>query len=282
MSTARAQLAERLRALRRGTGLSGNQLAQRLGWAQPRVSRLETGKQLPTEDDLAAWGEAVGADASVIEELRELRARATAEYATWKDSFRVARATGKQASILEIEARATRIGEFQPALVPGLLQTAAYAREMLSLPCGPLRFGSDQDDLEGMIAKRMERQRILYDPHKQVQLVMLEAALRARVCSTDTLAGQLDRLIAVAGLASVELGIIPFEADLPVWPIASFMIYDRDLVVAETITGEQRLSDPNEVAAYDEFFGLLRNNAASGQDAVTVIQRALAEVRSER
>ncbi len=61
-----------------------------------------------------------------------------------------------------------------------------------------------------MVAKRMQRQQVLYQPATRVQVVMLEGALRARVVSVPTLVGQLDRLLAVIGLPTLELGIIPF------------------------------------------------------------------------
>jgi len=54
-----------------------------------------------------------------------------------------------------------------------------------------------------MVAKRLQRQQVLYQHGKQVTVVMLEGALRARVVSAPTLAGQLDRLMAVSGLASL-------------------------------------------------------------------------------
>jgi len=127
--------------------------------------------------------------------------------------------------ILELEAQTTRIAEFQPAFVPVLLQTSEYAREYLHLPFGPLSLDADEDAVDQMVAKRMQRQQVLYQHGKQVTVVMLEGALRARVVSAPTLAGQLDRLTAVAGLASPELCIIPFEAAVPVFPLSGFRLY---------------------------------------------------------
>ena len=75
-----------------------------------------------------------------------------------------------------------------------------------------------------MVAKRMERQRVLYEHGKQVQVVMLEGALRTPVVSAPTLAGQLDRLLAISGLSSLELGIIPFEVTVPVFPLSGFRL----------------------------------------------------------
>ena len=118
-----------------------------------------------------------------------------------------------------------------------MLQTSEYAREYLHLPCGPLSFGADEDAVDQMVAKRMQRQQVLYQHGKQVTVVMLEGALRARVVSAPTLVGQLDRLMAVSGLASLELCIIPFEAAVPVFPLSGFRLYDN-LVIVESIVGE--------------------------------------------
>jgi transcriptional regulator with XRE-family HTH domain len=276
----RRRLSERLRLLRQEAGISGNQFAKRLGWPQSKVSKIETAKQLPTEEDIRHWVNMIGAPDEVVGELLLLLRRARVEYATWKENYLAAGgAAGKQADILALESRMTRIGEFQPAFVPGLVQTAEYARELQHLPSGPLAFGGDEADIAQMVANRMRRQQVLYTPGKRVQLIMLEGALRTRVCSAVTLAGQLDRLIAVIGLPTLELGILPFEGDVPVLPINAFWLYDEDLVVIETLTGEQQLSEPDEIALYDRFFELLRNAARKGPEAVAIIQRALSDLR---
>jgi transcriptional regulator with XRE-family HTH domain len=196
----RGRLAEALKTLRVGAGLSGARLAEMLGWQQSKVPEIETRKQLPSEDDIAAWAGAVGVVPETASDLLAMLRGARVEYAAWKDTYRESGVGGVQADILELEAQMTRIAEFQPAFVPGLLQTSEYAREYLHLPCGPLSIGADEVAVDQMVAKRMQRQQVLYQHGKQVTVVMLEGALRARVVSAPTLAGQLDRLMAVSGL----------------------------------------------------------------------------------
>jgi transcriptional regulator with XRE-family HTH domain len=270
----RRRLAEALKALRVGAGLSGARLAEMLGWQQSKVSKIETRRQLPGEDDISAWAGATGASPEAASDLLAMLRGARIEYAAWKDAYRESGADGVQAGILEIEAGSARIAEFQPALISGLLQTAEYARELQHLPCGPLSYGRDEDEISRMVAERMQRQQVLYQPGKQVQIVMLEGALRSRVVSAQTLAGQLDRLMSVIGLASLELGIIPFEAAVPVWPTAGFRLYD-DLVIEESVEGENQVADPDLVARYGKDFELLREAANMGRDAVAVIRRSL-------
>jgi transcriptional regulator with XRE-family HTH domain len=274
----RRRVAEALKALRVGAGLSGARLAETLGWQQSKVSKIETRKQLPSEDDIAAWAVAAGGSPETASELLTALRGARVEYAAWKDAYPAAGAAGVQSGILALEAQTTRIAEFQPRQMSGFLQTADYAREYLHVPCGPLSFDASEDDIEQMVARRMERQQVLYQHGKQIQIVMLEGALRTRVVSAPTLAGQLDRLMVVSGLASLELGIIPFEAAVPVFPLSGFRLYD-DLVIVESIVGEQQLAEPDDVARYEKYLELLRDAASTGRDAVPVIQRSLEGLR---
>ena len=267
-------LADELRSLRAAAGLSGERLSQQLGWVQSKVSKIETLKQMPTEEDVAAWVRATGAPGETAAELLAMLRRARVEYADWKDAYRRSGADGVQADILALESESVRIAEFQPSLIPGLLQTADYAREFLHLPSWQESFGVDDEEIERMIATRLQRQQALYEHGKQVQIVLLEGALRCRVVSAPTLAGQLDRLIAISGLSTLELGIIPFEAPVPVFPLSGFRLYD-DLVIVESIVGEQQLSDADDVARYEKYLELLREAASTGHEAAAIIRRAM-------
>jgi transcriptional regulator with XRE-family HTH domain len=277
------RLAGQLKGLREAAGLSGNRLARLVGWAQSKVSRIETAKQLPTEEDIRLWAQATGAAPATVRELLGVRRDAIIEADTHQQHYRVAgSAASKQRDVLALEASSTRIGEFQPAMIPGLLQTAEYAEHLLRLPCGPGAWGADDAEIARMTATRMERQQqTLYRPGKHVQMVVLEGALLTRLVPPAVLAGQLDRLIAVTSLPAVEFGVIPFSADVPVYPIGSFAIFDTRLVVAESLIGELHISDPEQIASYDRFLALLLDVAARRDEAVQLIQRALTTLRDD-
>ena len=68
--------------------------------------------------------------------------------------------------------------------------------------------------------------------------------------------------MAVSGLASLELCIIPFEAAVPVFPLSGFRLYD-DLVIVESIVGEHQLAEANDVARYEKYLELLRGAAST-------------------
>ena len=97
------------------------------------------------------------------------------EYAAWKDAYRQSGAGGVQAGILELEAQTTRIAEFQPGMISGLLRTSEYAREFLHLACGPLSYGQDEDEIDWMVAKLSEFR--LYDDLVIVESIVGEHQL---------------------------------------------------------------------------------------------------------
>lgn len=161
-------------------------------------------------------------------------------------------------------------------MVPGLVQTSAYAREVLALPSGPAMHGATDAEIAEMHAARMRRQHILYEPGRRVEIVIMEAALQSRLSSSATMAGQLDRLAAAATSMqeSFTFGVIPVEQYLPVYPLSGFSVFDEHLVAIETMAGEHQLSREEDIATYLKFFELLRGAAVTGRDAVSVIQRA--------
>ena len=276
----RVRLAARLRALRTAAFPSGNQFARHIGWAQSKVSKLETGAQRPSEDDVREWVRATDHGADVEAEVLAMAAAARFEYSTVRDDVR--RGGGiaaAQAQIAGLESAATHIAEYQPIMLPGLVQTAAYARELLALHGGPMTAGASEDEIEALVSERIRRQEILYQPGKQIQLVIGETALHDPPGAIETLVGQLDRLVAMAGLASVDLAVLPMGTRMPVLPLSSFAAHDKQLVFVETMTGEQRLDEPDEVAVYVMAFELLRNAAATGPAAVALIQRVAAGLR---
>jgi len=273
----RRRLAAALKTLRAGAYPSGAQLAAQIGWAQSKVSRIETGKQQPSEADVRAWADATGASPETAAELLAMSRAARVGYVAWKDAYAAIGADGVQADILAIEAGSARIAEFQPAMISGLVQTADYAREMLHLPCGPLSFGADEDEVERMIGVRMQRQRVLYGRGHQVTVIMLEAALRSRVVSVPVLAEQLTWLMSAWGLSALELGIVPDKAPLPIYPLG-FRLYD-DLVIVESIERELELADADQVARYEKYLELLREAAVTGDAARRIITAAAADLR---
>ena len=272
---ARATLGARLRQLRKDANLTGEQLAGHFGWQQSKVSRIETGRQTASEADITAWAQAVGAPSAVVGELLARLQTVQVEYATWRRQHR-AGVLARQHDLLDLETQVIFIRAFDPVVIPGLLQTAEYARWRLAE--GPELYESP-DDVAAAVRVRMQRQEILYNPAKRFRFVVTEATLRYRLCPVETLRGQLDRLIAVSSLGNVEFGVIPFVARVPLAPMHGFWIFDDQLVTVETFGAELMLRERAEIELYTKVFDTLQETALHGEQARAVLTRILEDLR---
>jgi transcriptional regulator with XRE-family HTH domain len=274
---ARAALAARLTQLRAAAGLSGNALARRLGKHQSRVWKIENGSLLPTEEDIRAWTRETGneqEEGSLMAALAEARG----EQAFSVVLRRKGGGAAFEEQVQRTEQEATRIGEFQVAVIPGLLQTADYMRALLSVPSGLRTW--DPDGIEAKVSGRLRRQEILHDPSRRVQVVLGEGALRTLVVPAPVLAGQLRKLLSVMRLPSLELGVIGFGQRMPVYPLG-FRVYDDQLAVIESTVDEHGYAADTkgeQLAALVEAFHELRQAASHGDDAEALIRRALEDL----
>ena len=268
-TSARERLALRLQQARRRAGLSGTELAERLGsgWDQPRVSKVERGKRLPSEESIRDWAAATGTSP---EQLLDLRRRARAEYASLRDRYATAGGPEHlQDRLAAIEANSTRIAVYSPTLILGLLQTPAYAYEVLHRPPGAIEAGATEEEIGRMVAARLRRQAVLYESGKEITLIMSEAALRNRYVSTSTLRDQLLHLARMAEtLTTAVIGVVPFSADLPLVTLHGWAIRD-DVVTFEHGSGDFEIADPDLVERYVTWttdllnVSLVRNEAAA-------------------
>ncbi|MFH9589159.1 helix-turn-helix domain-containing protein [Streptomyces luteogriseus] len=269
---AREALGVRLRELRLTAPagrLTGVALARLLGWPQPKVSKLENGRQTATPEDLRAWADGTGQPDAYDELLARLRG-----FESHIRSWRRQLASGHkpvQDTHLAAHADASTFRGWEPAMVFGILQTPDYARSILT------RYAELQQsprDTEEAVRSRMKRQEALYDPGKHFHLILWEAALRALVCPPSVLAAQLDRLSGAIGLDTVELGIIPLSASLKIPPATAFWIYDDSRVIVETWHSELWIEDEPSVATHLRTWRTLRESAVYGNDAHKVISAA--------
>lgn len=279
VSPERARLGARLRELRATTFRSGAAMARHLGWQQTRVNKLEHGYQLPSPADLDAWVAAVVAGPHVRVELGDLLTNARIQYSSWAEVYRCGGIADRQAEIGAAEAGAALLRGYQPSLIPGIVQTVAYARELLTISGGPILTGATPERIEALIAQRVKRQELLYQPGRQVQIVLGEAALTVHFGAVDTLLGQLDRLVTLAGLSSLDLRVLPRAVASPVMPLSGFW-FDENAVYIEMLTGEQQLTGPDDIAVYATAFELLHSAALAGQDAMALIHHVAAELRA--
>lgn len=274
---AREALGLRLRELRLSAParLTGTRLAQQLGWPQPKVSKLENGKQTATPDDLRQWAQATGQPDAYGELLARLRGFES-HIRSWRRQLSQGHKPVQDTHLAEHQG-ATVFRGWESSMIMGILQTPDYARHIF------IRYAGLQQsprDTEEAVRSRIKRQEALYDPAKRFHIIMWEAALRALVCPPSVLAAQLDRLAGTVGLDTVELGIIPFTASLKIPPATAFWVYDDSRVIVETWHSELWIEDETSVSTYLRTWKTLRESAVYGADAQQVISSARRTLRT--
>jgi Domain of unknown function (DUF5753) len=247
-----------------------------LSWPPSKVSKLENGRQTPSVDDIRAWTRATGSEGSTEGLLASLHTLEV-QYAEWRRQLRGG-LRPHQTELATLDARTRVFRAFESTVVPGMLQTAEYARARFAQ--GVAMFGVP-DDVDEAVRSRIRRQDVLYRPDKRFQFIVTEAALRLRLCPPAVMLGQLDRLVALSALANVRLGIIGFEARYVVAPWHGFWIFDNDRVMVETYSAELNLAQPQEIALYSQVFESLAAVATYGRAARAILTRVVDDLAQE-
>lgn len=273
LSARRRQLGQTLRALRADAGFSGEQLAERLGVSQSRISRIELGQQAAPADLVRRWAQAAAASEDRVVELVEQAKAASTETVT----LRAARTRGLgrlQQDGREFEASAATILIFQPLLIPGLLQVPEYTRRLFAAG----KPSHSPAEIAAAVAARMDRQLVLYEGKTRFEFVIAEAALRWRVGPPLVMLAQLDRVTALAGLDNVQIVVIPLDTEVDAWHEHGFTLLadrpdDDPVVHIETQTSAVTTTDPDEVAFYRHAFARLQEAALHGREADALLRR---------
>lgn len=271
-------LASHMRALRVRANLTGAQLAANLGWSAFKVSRLENGRTLATAGDIEAWATACAAPEALPQLLDGLAHSSTVRLA-WRHRLGGGQEP-VQASYNELTAAAATIVMFETAVVPGVLQTADYATAVLQDVTA--NHGQDVADLDQAVAVRLQRGQLLYDPAKTFDLIVTEAVLLGSPAPPPAMIAQLDRLLNALDLSNVTLRVLPARAGVPFVPLNSFEIYDDDLVIVESIAGEEyHRGNEADAATYRRALERLRAAAVTGDEARALIQAAIERHRQD-
>jgi transcriptional regulator with XRE-family HTH domain len=182
-----------LRRARLAAGFtSQDALATRLGFDRSVITKAETGDRPPTVDVLMAWCEACHLDSDMFGRLAVLARRADGVVPTWFEGW------------LEAEREAHTLRVWSPLLVPGLLQTADYARTLF------LAAGFTDDQANELTEARLARQAILDRPDPpQATFVLDETVLRRQIGSTVIMAEQLEQIASIAEFVNVNIHVLP-------------------------------------------------------------------------
>lgn len=273
---ARNALGQRLRELRRNASLTGKELAESLSWQPSKVSKIENGKQTPTDEDIRSWTRTTGSEAETESLLTSLHSLET-QHAEWQRILK-AGMVSHQLELREQDERTKLYRIFQPEAIPGLLQTPEYARVRFSQA---VMVHKVPNDINEAVEQRMLRQGMLYRPDKRFHFVLTEPGLYNRLCSPDVMLGQLDRLTSLTSLRNMRLGIIAKDTQYVVDPRHSFWLYDTELVRIETYSAELNLRQQHEIELYTSIFESHAGIASYGAAAREIITRVIADLSAK-
>jgi transcriptional regulator with XRE-family HTH domain len=188
-----AFLGRELKRARQAAGFSSQDaLAAHLGFDRSVITKAETGDRPPTDDVLFAWCAATGLDAEHFGRLAVLARRAGSLVPEWFGEW------------LEAEREAHSLRIWSPLVVPGLLQTAEYARELF------LAVGMTEDEAAALADARLERQSILERAEPPLLVAVLDEMVLHRLIGTaEVMAAQLEHVAAVAEKVNVSIHILP-------------------------------------------------------------------------
>jgi hypothetical protein len=168
---------------------------------------------------------------------------------------------------------------YEPGLIPGLFQITEYASAIIAQV---IAFDQIPNDLDEAVAARMERQRVLRTGDRRFLVVLEEQALRTRVGDAGVMVGQLDRLLEVASLHRVSLGIIPSMGQRHTWASVGFWIFDRHIVQIDIPSAALTITQRSEIAVFEKKFDRHQRSAVYGQEARGLISDVRATFLSER
>jgi transcriptional regulator with XRE-family HTH domain len=274
------QLARALRQRREAVPMTGEEAAAQLGWSASKVSRIETGQAVGTADlgRLLDLYEVTGFDRDALNHL----ARSVEEHRRgWWDAYADTLGHG-YAEMIKLEAGAKSERQYVPTLVPGLLQTAAYATEIIrsSLLDAP------EDEIRQRVLVRTKRQRELTkgDP-LELAVVLDEAVLRREVGRPELMKEQLSHLAEMADLPNITLQVLLFTNGPHPGITTGFTILQSPGVIAtevvylENLTKELFVWDSNEIVRYSRTFDSLREIALEPAESIALIARTAKQLR---
>jgi transcriptional regulator with XRE-family HTH domain len=265
------QLAAELRRLRDAATLTGEEAAARLGWSPSKISRIETGQTAPSQADLRRvldLYEVTGTQRGRLELLGQ-----SAGQRGWWDAY--ADTLGPEyTALIALEAEAESVRWYSPMLVPGLLQTERYAREVIrsGLLIAP------PGEIERRVQVKMNRQRVLSrDTPLLLDVVLDEAAILRPVGDAAVMREQLAHLTQVAGQPGVSLQMLPLAAGPHPATTGEFTILRfpdliaPDVVYLENMTSDLYVEREADVYRYAMAFDRLRAIALGPDDAAVLI-----------
>lgn len=286
----RRQIGRKFESLRKAAGLTMEQAAERLDRARATLHRVENGAEHVRfrQADVQQMLDLYGASAEDRELLLALTA-ATRENKNWWHDYIGSGLPRWFQLYIGLEAAASRIRQYEAELVPGLLQTRAYAEQVFKTPGGSID-ARNSDEQHRAVQLRVERQALLARfSAPQLSVILNEAVLRRPVGSATIMAEQLQQILKAAELPNVTIQVLTFSAGLHAGAMAgafSILEFPHDgngreveppVAYLEAATGAIYLDKPHETAAYNTIWADMADRALNESRSKNLIQQVAEE-----
>lgn len=270
-----------LRRLREQAGLTLDEASGRMERSLSSLSKIENGRVRIQPRDLRVILDAYALDDERTRDALLTLARDARKRGWWQQFGDVLGAAYLDYISLEADAVAART--FETILIPGLLQTEDYARQIVgAVPPAP---GTSRD-IDQLVTVRMARQQVLYrNEPLQLWTIIGEAALRQVIGDREIMLAQLQRLKDVAALDNVTVQVLPYTAGTHAGVDGPFTILefpefgDLDVVHVGNLTGAIYLENEDEVRRYNLVYDHLRASALAPAESLILIDQAIDSMR---
>ena len=266
-----------LKQFREAAGLTGEQVAEQMGWSAAKVYRIEGDRVRVLARDVQRLLKLYGIEGDQRDAVMELARLARVK--DWWQQYSGAIPEWFQFYV-GLEAAASAMQEYNAELVTGLLQTEPYIRAVMA---AAMR-ADHNDEMERQIKVRMERQKRLTAADAPTLWVVLnEAVLHRQVGGPAVLRDQLAHIADVAGLGNVTVQVLPYTAGAHPAMLGSFTLMqfpdpaDRDVVYLEAETGALYLEKQEDVRRYSLILDYLRAQALGPAESRALIAQLAKE-----
>lgn len=276
----RRRLRTELKRARLDAGQTQSDVAAAMDWSLSKVIRIEAGTvSISTNDLKALLGHYKIVDPVRTDELLALGKAARDR--TWWSEYRDVASSGLL-QLIGYESAASARRNFEPLLIPGLLQTREYARAVIPA----LDPGIASDQVDALVEIRMRRQELVDRANPpQLFFILDEAAIRRVTGGLEVMQHQLRHLVEVAEKPNVMIEVLPFAAGLHRGMRGSFVVLefpdaedDDVLYVEDAAGGLVSREDQEEIQAYREIFEHLGNVSLKPKETLSHIGRLAEEI----
>ncbi|MEU0273379.1 helix-turn-helix transcriptional regulator [Streptomyces sp. NPDC006307] len=249
-----------LRFYRERAKVSQEALGRHTGYSKSQVAMIERGERRPRGNFVELADELLGAQGALIEVAQELKASGVA---AWFEDY------------LEEEAKAAGVHWYENHLIPGVLQTEAYARAVYASACPPW----DPEELEASIAARLARQSLFHrKPTPLISFVLEKAALTKPLGGPAVLKENLLHILELGRLSNVQIQVMPENPEVHAGLSGPFVLLEtakrqNQLVYVEGLSGRYFLSEQPELGDAFARYGILRAQALNPDDSAELIEQ---------